>query len=400
MIPQVDIAVTLFDTGYQFRAPNGLGGVDLGAFGLVFPRQEPSGLGGYGSFWKQATFPRYNSEFHSPTSSTPANFALDPGASTEYAATGTGSLPAFDLWGFDEDGPGLLQITWDNGVPNVSAKITSWPGDVDYSGAGMVVLNITNPQPVSFGGIYPVVFTNGERGFVVWGVSLSTFDNVLLPIRANLATATAWVLDPLLHFQPTVTIPVGTVNYQADFSAPNDVTMLSLAFNVNVFPMTVTQTTLYTDGITAQAFAAFTPSLFGNFTIFYTPQFVLGVNWVTPAANTNFFYLSYDGSAFGEITFTMPDASLGPSGDPSVYWVWDFNNFGPIGGDQFWYYPSIDALGTWFWIRVPLTDGLGNMTIEPLTGEVYSSVLPAAGGKWFGTHVGFWGAGGFGGGTK
>lgn len=263
----------------------------------------------------------------------------------------------------------------------VFLRLSDWPSALDYS-APTIKLDIANVQHFSFGGLYPVYFSDGSQGFVCWGVSLVDFSNYLLPITLGF-TPTAWVLDPSsVPSSPTVSYPSNpdTANYQADLSAAPDITIWEHTFNITVpTAMVVTSVAANTGTLSTDAVNAFLPAdiLYGagsaSFT--YSPIGVFGLDWAS-GNNTGAWYCAFDCSAFGQVTFPMDDSSIGPSTDPSVYWVNDLkNNAGPI-ADEFWYYPQwTNDPSLVFWIRVPLQVA-GVMTFEALTGEMYVNVAP------------------------
>ena len=416
-IPQVDVTIRLKDTGYKFRFDELDGSTTLGNFGFEFPFQTPQGLGGYAQNFAAAFFPSYTTMGGAMTP-TPTNYALGPSSATGFVPLGAGGLPDNVLWGLD--GANFLQVSWDAIAGTVQVQNFVWPGVIDYSMPAAVTLTITNAGPISGGGVYPVNFTDGSRGFIFWALVDLThtglFVPVLLPILiSDLAAAVSWVIDPTPFaaglFVPTVTtIPQVTgmthLNLFGDFSATPTIATWQITFDVTVpAAMVVTWpgAATWTGDVSADCANGLMPLGWNSASSwFFTPLGYFGIDWET-GNDTGSWYCAFDCSAFGRVTWVMPDASLGPSSSNTVYWVNQFqsspNNFSSQIGQ---FYPSWDQTGNPWWIRVPLGDGFGDYTLEALTGEVYTlgAAPPASEGSVFGTHVGFVKAGQFGGGTK
>lgn len=395
-IPQVDINIVLNDTGYKFRFTEADTSTSLGRFGFEFPFEQPTGVGGTNQSSGQAFFPAYNT-MGSPMTPTPQNFQLTASAAAPFAVSG--SPPAFVLWGFD--GTNFLQISWDFASGVVQAQLSTWTGAIDYSGAGYVNLNISNPDTTSGVSLYPVVFTDGSKGFV-FSAQVGG-NNSLLPIPLDLTTPIAWVSDPSpVNPNFTITAPFAGINYFGDGNSLPTINVWQVTFDLTVpTAMVVTWNMTATGDVSSDAVNGLLPEGW-NFdgAFYYTPIGFFGIDW-NSGNNTGCWYCKYDCTAFGRVTFTMPDASLGPSSDPSVYWVNEFYNGSPsLATQQFQFYPNWDHAGNAWWIRVPLQTG-GSYQLEPLTGEVYTSLSPSSGAaKIFGSFVGAAGAGAVLGGTK
>lgn len=385
VIPRVDLTIKLSDTGYAFRHTEGDGSTTLGRFGFQNPTQTTAAAGGNNQSFAGAFFPAYNT-LGSPMTPTPKNFSLQSHSDTPNSITG--SVPVgHSLWSFD--GTNFLQILWDGVASTIQAKITQWPNTIDYSSTGMVTLVVSNMPPangLSVGGISPVVFTDGTKGFVIWAMNDRGLGAVpeLLPVRLNLnLTTVGWISDPAVHLSTghTVTWPLGLLNYQADFSSGPVLKMWQVVFDLTTpTAMVCTPTNTATGTVSTDCFNALQPDQFqgpNDSQFYYTPLGLFGIDWGS-GNNTGCWYCKFDCTAMGKVSFPMPDASLGPSSDPHVYWVDDFqNNLAPGAGSiiQFQFYPNWDLSGAVWWIRVPLVNLIsGAYVLEALTGEVYTSL--------------------------
>lgn len=405
-IPVVNISIPLSDTGYKFRFTEADTSTTLGQFGFANPQAQPIGEGGVNQSYAGAFFPGYNT-LGSPMTPTPENFQLHAHTKTGFGVSGV--LPAFNLWGFD--GTNFLQINWDSTIPSIQAKITAWPAAIDYSTAGMVTLTITNPPSANGmapGGISAVTFQDGTHGFVLWSQNDRGVGPTpeLLPIRLNLALAGTWVADPreFIDGQPTASFPLAGINYMATLANAPTLDIYEVVYDVSGASMLVTETVTASGDISTNAQNAFLPSTAqgsGDSGFYYTPIGIFGIDY-NSGNDTGCWYCRYDCTAYGNVTFPMPDASIGPSSSQTAYWVWNFfNNLSPAAAATvFQFYPNWDPAGNVWWIRVPLQAG-GNYVLEGLTGEVYTTLSgPGATPQILGTHVGFVTQGHFGGGTK
>ena len=400
-IPRIDLTIPLFDRRYAFRHTEGDASTTLGRMCMEFNAQAFGDGDGFLTTFHEAFFPAYNS-LNSPMTPTPQNRSLANASAPAFAVSGA---PATSGVCFDGVNILILDTTNINTVGGlIGAKLLTWPGAVDYSSAGMVNLNITNPSTggldsISFGGIFPAIFADGSRGFIVQGFS-DTRGFILLPVSLNLATLQTWIVDPKgANGNTTVSSPVpGAINLEVDFTTTPAISFYKQVYTITAGLMSVT-TSLHSTGTVTSADALNAILNYRGLTPEFYPEFGLfGIDF-NSGNDTGCWYLKYDCTAFGHIDFPMPDGSLGPSSSPTVFWV-SVGASPPNNSVPESYYPSYDQNGVWWWIRVPLTDGIGNMVIEPLTGEVYNSLGPVGiGGAVQATFTSFFGPGHVGGGT-
>ena len=366
MIPQVDIAVTLVDTGYGLPVvTEGDGSVTLGAFGLV--GVSPGALFlGEGAVENVATWPSYNSNFESLVG-TIVNYDLESTLNSEAVS---GQPPAYTEQAALHTDAGLILILdttniFATGV--INGKTQAWPGPVDYSQVGQVALVIANQSvSMSFLALKAIAFDDTTYG---WCLSATANLGTTLPpgpyilmIRPDLSTS-GWLPDNInLTFGVfgTCSWLYKGVNYQADYSALPTVTTYAIVYD---FATGETPTVLGTGDVSANAANALGAP--PGTTPFMTAAGMFGIDSQS-GNNTGCWYCALDCSAFGAVAFVMPDASIGPSSSPGVW-----NNFNSA--LNYSTYPQTDALGNWWWVRLPLCDGSGNLVLEPLTSEVYKS---------------------------
>ncbi len=402
MIPQVDLNVTLNDMGYKIPIVSpGAGQYALGEFGLVVlfnPFADGIGAVTCGNV---AQAPSYGVGFGIPPTDT--NYQLSTSLTGfSFVTSGPNNVRAV----MDIPSGTVLCINYDNifTAGTLDAKTQAWPGALDYSIAGMVPLVIANADTnFSFVSQFPVILDDLSTAFCV-----SAFNNgagvftapgfYFLLIKPDLTTS-GWLPDQwrpmfgVLAPAATFTFPKSGLNYQFDLGQLPTVTAYTVAFN---FATGETITQIGTGDVSTDASNAF-----GGFTGATppTPYFTAAGIFAFDNAsgnNTGCWYCSLDCSAFGQVIFTMPDASLGPSSSPTV---WQNFNFAGFNYEPAWF-PQTDLSGNWWWIRLPLCDGAGNMIVEPLTSEVYSELSAAQSGRFYGTHVAFAGGAAAAGGTK
>lgn len=380
-IPQADINITLYELPYTFRKDEIDGSTSLSKFGFNNPDSWPIGAGGYPESTNQVDYPAYNTQ-NNPPSETEKNYALSSNAKTGYAITNTGGALAHQLWAFD--GSNYLLLSWNPADGSITAKIQTFPGVLDFSDTGMSPIVLSNQQLFSFGGIQPVKFTNGNPGFVLWGVSLVDFNNYLLAIDMNLSP-TGYVLDPGpgVTGQPTVTFlaPDGK-NYYADGSALPTVNIYTVTFDVTgglnalVTTLTLAHTGdvsadcangLYPQGWNVNQSTSYVSTLNGKPAIF-------GLDYAS-GNNTGAWYCFLDCSNMGKISFLDKTAAPITPIFSDASWHWTQT---PSQRKQFAFrfYPQFDANGIVWWVRPPLDDGGGGYILEASTGKVYSSSPP------------------------
>jgi hypothetical protein len=297
----------------------------------------------------------------------------------------TNPQPCFDGNHFIEIDVGNIASTGE-----IKARVSSWPGVCDYTSAGLVSLVISNQARSAYLAVYPVTLTDNTQAFCIAGLDLTTFGNRLLLIRPNLSTS-GWFDDLNPNGGGTSCRTWGGLNYWLDWSSAPTLTFYTVAFDFAAPSGIFTQ--IGTGDVNTDAMNAFNPQP-GTTGFYLTPHGLFGVDW-NSGNNTGCWYCAYDCSTFGRVSFVMPDASLGPSSDPSQWFNFQAqNNPFAYGSQVCGWYPNFDSAGNWWWIRQPLQVA-GNMVLEPLTSEVYSSLVPSPAGpaKFYGSPVGILSAG-------
>lgn len=397
VIPQSDVAITLHDATYKFAQSELDGSTTFGYHGMFLPPQFPGGAGGYPQFEAEIFNNGYNTVSPLSISAAPQNFTLQRTAATAFNVTQTGSQPAIQFVSFD--GETVCYLAFDPGTGNVSVKLQAFPGVIDYSDTGLTLLTVTNQQSFSVGGVFPAVLADGSRAFVMWGISLVDFFNKLLIIPANLATPIAYVNDPgpgsFPGGNPTVSFPDYNLgeNFYADFTGAPTLAVFKVVFDLTVPTVPVVTITAFASGDLSTAAGvhagnSFWASGFNNGAA--APYYVrsnnpfggpaiFGIDYLS-GNNSGCWYVLLDCSAFGQVTFAMPDASIGPSSSSTVYWVGAYQGSGGTIIDYWHFYPMFNSAdGSIWWIRAPLQDGAGNYVLEPLSGEVYTSLVAVKG---------------------
>lgn len=402
-IPQVDVVVNLRDLGFALPiVTEGDTSSTLGQFGLNIVSPTLSSFGGGcagGTSADVANFPQYNSGFTPPTE-TPFNYEVTPTGLVPHAQVAP--TPGFNVQGSIHRETGTVMMfdftnVFTTGA--INAKVTTWPGPLDYSTAGMVPLVIPGTAPgFSVFTWLPVLLDDASLAWCIAAFNNTGGPNpggfAILLVKPDLTTSD-WLID---QYQmggfgfATATMLLNGVNYQADMNLLPTITVYTQDFN---FVTGNTINPFASGDVNADAGNAF--SAFHGATPFFTDNGFFGIDNVS-GNDTGCWYCALDCSAFGQLTFTMPDASLGPSSSQSV---WNNFNFAGAGAFTGAWFPQTDVAGNWWWIELPLCDGGGNILIQPLTSEVYSS-LPLAGGsaRLYGTFIAFSSAAGFSGGTK
>lgn len=394
-IPQVDVNVTLNDTGYAMPfVHEGDGSYTFGTFALI---GDSPGVGGInqGTVGNVARFPWYNSGF-SPFTEPQQNFNL---TATLNAETVLPIVVPYNESCCLHLQAGLVLVLdfsaiFTTGAIGASA-VQAWPGTIDYDNAGMSLLTIANQSnDMSFAGVAAIVLDDASYAFCLAantnGFGTLPAGTYILIVKPDLSTS-GWLPDQMnidwgVFCSSTWLNSVDNKNYQLDLRFVPTVSTYTVTYN---FGTGETTALLASGDVSSDAANGLTES--GS--AFLTRYGAFGID-STSGNNTGCWYCALDCTAFGAVTFTMPDASLGPSSSPTVW-----NNFNS--SLDYSTYPQVDEAGNWWWIRLALCDGGGAIIIEPLTMEVYKSGgAIAQPGRFYGTHVAFAGAAAGAGGTK
>lgn len=373
LIPQVDIVVNLSDTGYSLPVvTEGDLSTTLGVFGLYGVNPGTSGCM-LGDVKAVAQFPFYNSAF-GPTPEPNQNFSLGV-SRTDYTVTTGAPFTQQANWN-DEAGLICILDTGDiNATGEIRAKILPYPADLDYTTVGMVPLVIANQSSdMGFACIMPIVFDDAAYGFCISantnGFGSLPAGSYILLVKNDLSTS-GWLPDDMknnFNIFATCSWLSNGINYQADQNFLPTLSVYTLTYN---FLTGETITLLGTGDVSTDASNAFGAP--GNpqnsSSIFITQNGIFGID-STSGNDTGCWYCALDCSAFGTVTFVMPDASIGPSSSQTVW-----QNFN--GTLSFRTYPQTDNAGNWWWIRLPLCDGGGAMIVDANTSRVYTSSAPA-----------------------
>lgn len=370
LIPHVDIAVSLRDAGYAVpMATEGDGSTTFSAFKTSGWHPGTGGVT-FGGVKNYAYFPSYNSGF-GPVTEPVQNFS-QLGSSLVSNATVTGGV--FSQQGcFDGTNFWVFDTTDITTTGAIAVKLQSFPGVIDYTQAGMVPMVIGNQSAgLSFITANPVILKDSTTACCISGFSNGSgtlpAGRYILLVKPDL-TNSDWLPDDMnVSFGKfcTSSLPLNGINYQADVSFGGTVSIYTIEYD---FVGAVETATLAASGDVsndaANSFGILGDPNQGGF--FITKNGLFGVDSAS-GNNTGCWYCALDCTAFGKVTFTMPDSSIGPSSDPSVWNVFQ-------GGSDFTYehFPQVDDTGKWWWIRLPLCDGAGNVIIEPLTMQVYFS---------------------------
>ena len=365
-IPQVNIKVNLIDTGYKLPVvTEGDGSVTLGAFGLI-GINPGAGTLGEGAVGNVANFPNYNSVGDTLTE-TQLNYDFE---NTLNSNVVTGQPVGYTEQGSLHLQAGLALILDTTNIFTtgaINAKTQTWPGVIDYSQVGQVPLVISNSSvSMSFACCKSIVFDDATFG---WCLSATAGLGATLPVGSYLLlikpdlSNSGWLPDNMNVtfgiFASCSWLDQG-VNYQADYSSLPTVTTYTIVYD---FATGETPTVLGSGDVSSNASNALSaPS---GATPFMTCAGMFGIDSQS-GNNTGCWYCALDCSAFGTVTFTMPDGSIGPS---SSLTVWNNFNFSL----NFSTYPQTDPSGKWWWCRLPLCDGSGNIVLESKTSEIYVS---------------------------
>lgn len=419
-IPRQDITIVLRDAGYALAFVEGDSSTTLAQFGIGIIEGSTTSIGRGGSGNNVANFPAYNS-LNSPQTPPYRNEELGASAAIGHATSTAGPFPVNPQTVFD----GALWWVLDIGNINpggvLPVKTEAWPGILNVNSTGLNTLNITNPDAHAVYSIFPALLGlpgGPTPGLIVSALNIVSGVDELLAITAAMAAGsgdpTTWVSDPspigALGTQ-SASHPITSLglNVQATLSASPTIAWFILVYDLNNPVLNPILAPLGTGDLPPDPLNAFDPPSFPGQQLYYFEDTasgqvgIFGIDYDAAGTNSGCWYTNIEATAYGSVSFTMPDASIGPSGDPSVYWVFNVNTGGavPSPGPTFRVFPQWDLAGKVWWLRLPLVDGGGNMVIEPLTGEVYTSGAAATGaGIFAGTFVGFFQAGKFGGGTK